>query len=804
MLTDFRFALRLLRKSPGFTLVAVLTLALGIGANTAIFTVFDALLLKPLPFAKPEQLVRIYNTGPQLDEAPISPANFLDWQQQNRVFQEIAAYTGNVFTMLGGEVPERLPGARVSAGFFNLLGVQPSLGRSFRGEEDAYGRNQVVILSHQLWQKRFGGRNDIIGQSLTLNDKSLTIVGVMPADFTYPDPQIQLWTPMAFSPAERAVRDTNYLSVIGRLKDGVSLEQARAQMNLLARQIAQQHPELNAGDALKLVSLTEATVGEIRPVLYVLLGAVGLVLLICCANVANLLLARAAQRQKEMAIRTAIGANQTQLVRLLLVESMLLAVIGGSLGCLLAFWGIDLLVALKPENLPRLDQVGIDWSVLLFTGGISLTTGLLFGLAPALQATHPQLNEMLKEGDRSGTSGPARHRVRDLLVVSEVALSLVLLVAAGLLIRSFVRLLEVDPGFRPDHVLTVSIPLPVSRYPEAAQEAAFFQRLLERVHELPGVRAAGAVTDVPLFGGSSTGFDVEGRPLAAPNERPMTDFRSATPDYFRAMGIDLAAGRAFTTNDNADAPPVAVINETLARRYFGKENPIGKRIGLSRPIDWREIVGVVHDVRNYGLASEVKPECYLPYLQNGPDYLAGSASWMVMVVRTESDPLGYVAAIKEALQKIDKDQPIASTKPMTAYLAQSIAQRRFNMLLLAVFAGLALLLAAVGIYGVISYSVAQRQREVGIRMALGARPGHVLALIVRQGMRPALLGLVAGIFAAAGLTRFMRSLLFQVSANDPLVFIGVALVLALVAAAACFLPARRAAYLDPVVTLRSE
>ena len=517
-------------------------------------------------------------------------------------------------------MPERLLGARVSAGFFNLLGVQPSLGRPFRGEEDAYGRNQVVILSHQLWQKRFGGRNDIIGQSLTLNDKSLTIVGVMPADFTYPDPQIQLCNPIAFSPAERVMRDTNYLSVIGRLKDGVDLEQARAQMNLLARQIAQQHPELNAGDALKLVSLTEATVGEIRPVLYVLLGAVGLVLLICCANVANLLLARAAQRQKEMAIRTAIGANQTQLVRLLLVESMLLALIGGLLGCLLAFWGIDLLVALKPENLPRLDHVRIDWSVLLFTGGISLTTGLLFGLAPALQTTHPQLNEMLKEGDRTGTSGPARHRVRDLLVVSEVALSLVLLVAAGLLIRSFVKLLEVDPGFRPDHVLTVSIPLPVSRYPEAAQEAAFFQRLLERVRELPGVGAAGAVTDVPLFGGSSTGFDVEGRPPAAPNERPMTDFRAATPDYFRVMGIDLAAGRDFTTNDKADAPPVAVINETLARRYFGKENPIGKRIGLSRPTDWREIVGVVHDVRNYGLASEVKPECYLPYLQNGPDY----------------------------------------------------------------------------------------------------------------------------------------------------------------------------------------
>jgi ABC-type antimicrobial peptide transport system permease subunit len=733
-MTDLRFAFRQLRKSPGFTIAATLVLALGIGANTAIFTVFDAVLLKPLPFVRPEQLVRIYNTGPQLDRAPVAPANFLDWQQQNRVFQQVAAYSGNDYTLLGRDVPERLLGARVSVSFFDLLRVQPALGRSFHADEDVYGHHQVVILSHQLWQKRFGGRKDIVGQSLTINDKSLTVAGVMPAGFTFPNPEIQMWTPMAFSPAEKVVRDTNYLSVIARLKDGVSLEQASAQMNLLARQIAQQHPELNAGDKLKLVSLTEATVGEIRPVLLVLLGAVGLVLLICCANVANLLLARAAQRQKEIAIRSAVGATRIQLVRQLLAESFLLAVLGGVLGCLFAGWGIDLLLSLKPANLPGLDQIRIDWPVLLFIGAISLVTGLLFGLVPALQTTNPRLNEMLKEGDRSGTSGPARHRVR----------------------------------------------------------------------ELPGVGSAGAVTDVPLFGGSSTGFDVEGRPLAKPNDRPMTDFRSATPGYFKTMGIDLIAGRAFTPNDKADAPQVAIINETLARRYFGNENPIGKRIGLSRPIDWREIVGVVRDVRNYGLAEEVKPECYLPYLQNAPDYLAGSASWMVMVVRTESDPLGYVVPIKETLHKIDKDQPIASIKPMTAYLAQSIAQWRFNMLLLAVFAGLALLLAAVGIYGVISYSVAQRQREVGIRMALGARPGHVLALIVRQGMRPALLGLVAGIFAAAGLTRFMRSLLFQVSANDPLVFIGVALVLALVAAAACFIPARRAAHLDPVVTLRSE
>jgi len=803
-MNDLRFAFRKLWKSPGFTFVAVLTLALGMGANTAIFTVFDAVLLRPLPFVKPEQLLRIYTAGPELDRGPVSPANFLDWKEQNHVFQQIAAYSGNDYTMLGRDLPERLLGARVSAGFFELLGVQPSLGRFFREEEDVDGRNQVVVLNHEFWETRFGARRDIIGQTRTLNDKSFTVVGVMPAGFTYPSPKIQFWTPMAFSPAEKVMRDTNFLSVVARLKEGVTLEQASTQMNLLARQIAQQHPELNTGERLELVSLREATVGDIRAILWVLLGAVGLVLLICCANVANLLLARAAQRQKEIAVRSALGATRTRLVRQLLIESLLLALFGGALGCVFARWGIDLLLVLKPANLPQLDQVRIDWAVLAFTGCISLATGLAFGLVPALQATNPDLNDMLKEGDRGGTGGPARHRVRDLLIVSEVALSLVLLVGAGLLIRSFVRLLAVDPGFRPEHILAVSIPLPASRYPAPAQEAAFFQRLLERVRELPGVRSAGTVTDVPLFGGSSTGFDVEGRPLAQPNERPMTEFRSASSGYFQTMGIDLVAGRTFTPDDKADAPPVALINETLARRYFGKENPLGKRIGLSRPTDWREIVGVVRDVRNYGLAEDVKPECYLPYLQNAPNYLAGSASWMVMVVRTESEPLGYVAAIMGALHKIDPDQPIASIRPMTAYLAQSVAQRRFNMLLLAVFAGLALVLAAVGIYGVISYSVAQREREVGIRMALGAQAGDVLALIVRQGMRPALLGLFAGVLVAAAMTRFMRNLLFQVSAIDPFVFGAVAFVLTLVAALACLIPARRATRVDPAVALRSE
>jgi predicted permease len=804
MLNDFRYTFRTLLKSPLFSIVAIVTLALGIGANTAIFTVVDAVLLRPLPFPHPQELIRIFGTGPQLDKAPISPANFLDWKQQNRAFERIAAYTDEVFTLLGAEGPERLRVERVSSDFFDLLSVSASRGRSFTTEEDDYGRNQVVVLSYDFWQTRFGGRSDIVGQILVLNDKPFTVVGVMPAGFSFPDRRIQLWTPMSFTPAEKALRDTNYLSTIGRLKSGVNVERAAAEMNALAKQIAQQHPELNTGDSLKLLTLSDVVIGDVRPLLLVLLAAVCCVLIICCANVANLLLARATGRHKEIAIRSAIGASRSRVVRLLLVESTVLGLIGGLCGCLLAIWGIDLLIALRPTGLPRLDEIGMNWRIFGFTGGVSLVCGFLFGLAPALQASTSQLSDILKQGDRTGTASPARSRMRSLLVGSEVALSLVLLVGAALLIRSFGRLLDVDPGFNPANVLTVSIPLSLSRYGDAQQQSAFFQRLLKQVGERPGIQAAAVVTDLPLFGGSSTGFDVSGRPLAAPTERPLTEYRSASPEYFRTMGIDLIAGRAFTDEDKAGAPGVAIINQTLARRYFGNENPIGKRIGLSRPIDWREIVGVVRDVRNYGLAADVKPECYVPYLQNLADYLAGSAAWMMMVVRTESAPSGYVAAIKREIQLIDKDQPISSMKPMMAYLEESIAQRRFNMLLLGLFATLALVLAAIGIYGVISYSVAQRTREFGIRIALGAGRADILALMTRQGMGPALLGLVIGLAAAAATTRFMASLVFQVSVTDPMIFAVVALVLALVALAACLLPARRASRVDPIEALRYE
>ena len=804
MIQDFRYAVRALLRSPVFTIVGVLTLGLGIGANTAIFTVVDAVLIRPLPFHQPQQLVSIFSTSAQLDQGPVSPANFLDWRKQARSFERMAAYTGDVYTLLGGETPERLRGQRVSWDFFQLLGVLPSTGRAFTQEEEEYGKSPVIILSHELWQTRFGGQPNVVGQTLLLNDKAFTVIGIMPKGFTFPDPRIQLWTPICFTPEEKNIRDTNFLSCIGRLKPGIELKTAAAEMGALARQIAQQYPELNAGASVRVMPLRDVEVGDARPLLILLLAAVVFVLIICCANVANLLLVRAAGRHKEIAIRSAIGASRAQVIRFLLIESVLLGIVGGAFGCLLAFWGIDLLLAFRPANLPRLDEIAVNWRVVAFTGAVSLGSGLLFGLAPALQAGTTQLNDVLKQSDRTGTATPARSRIRHILVASEVGLSLLLLIGAALLIRSFGRLLDVDPGFKPNNVLTVSIPLPASRYADGQKQAAFFQRLAKQVSELPGVKAAGVVTDLPLFGGSSTGFDISTRPPWSPTDRPLTEFRSASGGYLQAMGIELIAGRTFSEQDRQGAPPVAIINQTMAKRYFGGESPIGKRIGLSRPTDWREIVGVVRDVKNYGLAAEVKPECYVPYLQNGPDYLAGSASWMMLVVRTEGDPAGYINAIKHEVQLIDKDQPISSIKPMTAHLADSIAQRRFNMFLLGVFAALALLLAAVGIYGVVSYSVAQRTREFGIRMALGAGRSDILQLTTRQGMKPALIGLGVGLVAALATTRFMASFVFQVSVTDPIIFGLVAFVLVMVALIACVLPAYRASRVNPVVALRYE
>ena len=804
-MNDLRFALRQLRKSPGFTLIAVITLALCIGANTAIFSVVNAVLLRPLPYPHSEQLVRVFGSQPQLALAPSSPANFLEWKEENQVFERIGTYVGQGFNLLGGDKPERVIGARVSADLLPLLGVQPALGRLFTNDEDQEGRGQVVIVSHDFWRSRFGGGPNIVRQTITLNDRPYTVIGVMPPGFAFPSTRTQVWVPIAFNAAERKTRDTNFIDVIARLKPGVSIEQARANMNAVARSQTERYPKTNTGVGVKVVSLQEHIVGNVRPMLVVLLGAVAFVLLIACANVANLLLARAAARQREMAIRGALGASRSRVVRLLLTESVLLAVVGGAFGLLLAFWSLGLLVSLKPANLPRLAEIGVDRTVFLFTLAVSVVTGLLFGVAPALQVSKMDLNEGLKESSLGGTDSPRRHRLRALLVVSEVALSLVLLVGAGLMIRSFSRLLAVDPGFKADHVLTAFVSLPVSKYPKREEQTAFFDRLLERLRNVPGVSAAGLVTDIPLYGGSSTGFDVDGRPEALPGQRPMTDYRLINADYFAAMGMKLVKGRAFSRYDTEAAPGVVIINETMATRFFAGEDPIGRRLDLSGdPKDLRDIVGVVGDVRNYGVDEEVKPEVYVPFLQSAPDYLSGVVSAVTIVVRSAIEPTALAAALREQVQALDKDQPVSELRTMEWYLADSMAQRRFNMLLLGAFAGVALVLAAVGIYGVIAYTVTQRTHEMGIRIALGAKGGDILRLVFGNAMATTLTGIALGLSAAFALTRLLRSLLYQVSPTDPVVFAAIPLLLLSVAVIATYLPARRATLVDPIEALRAE
>jgi len=793
----------MLAKSPAFSLIAILTLGLAIGANSAIFSVVNAVLLRPLPYPHSEQLVRVFGKQPQLDLAPNSPANFLEWKEENQVFERIGTYVGQGFNLLGGDKPERVIGARVSADLLQLLDVQPALGRLFTNDEDQEGRGQVVILSHDFWRNRFGGDANTVRQTITLNDRPYTVIGIMPAGFAFPSTRTQVWVPVAFNAAERKTRDTNFIDVVARLKPGVSIEQARANMNAVARSQTERYPKTNTGIGVKVVSLQEHTVGDVRPMLVVLLGAVAFVLLIACANMANLLLARAAARQREMAIRGALGASRSRVVRLLLTESVLLAVVGGAVGLLIAIWSLDLLVSLKPANLPRLAEIGVNRTVFLFTLAVSVLTGLLFGVAPALQVSKMDLNEGLKESSHGGTDSPRRQRMRALLVVSEVALSLVLLVGAGLMIRSFSRLLAVDPGFKADHVLTAFVSLPVSKYPKREEQTAFFDRLLERLRIVPGVSAAGLVTDIPLYGGSSTGFDVEGHPEAAPGTRPMTDYRLINSDYFSAMGMKLVKGRAFSRYDTEAAPGVVIINETMAARYFAGEDPIGRRLDLSGdPKDLREVVGVVGDVRNYGVDAEVKPEVYVPFLQSAPGYLSSVVSALTIVVRSAIEPTALAAALREQVQALDKDQPVSEIRTMEWYLGDSMAQRRFNMLLLGAFAGLALVLAAVGIYGVIAYTVTQRTHEMGIRIALGAKGGDILRLVFGNAMATTLTGIALGLGAAFALTRLLRSLLYQVSPTDPVVFAAIPLLLLSVAVIATYLPARRAMKVDPITALR--
>jgi putative ABC transport system permease protein len=802
---DLRYGVRMLWKNPGFTVVAVVALALGIGANSAIFSVVNTVLLRPLPYKDPERLVMVWEdrTAKGYPRDTPAPANYVDWRDQNKVFEGMAAIASHSLNLTGSGEPERIEGKRVSASFFPLLGVEPLFGRTFTPEEDQPGANRVVVLSHGLWQRRFGSDRGILGRQLTLNGESATVVGVMPQHFQFPTREDELWVPIAFTPQQAAARQSHYLQVIARMKPGVTLEQAQAEMSTIGARLQQQYPAQNTDLGVAVVPLHEQLVGDIRPALLVLLGAVGFVLLVACANVANLLLARAAVRQKEIALRVALGASRVRLVRQFLTESVLLAALGGFVGLLLSLWGVNLLKAFIPENISQAKDIAVDAKVLGFTLLVSLLTGLIFGLAPVSQASNFNLNETLKEGGRDSVAGRRGNRIRSLLVVAEVAVSLVLLIGAGLLINSFLRLRNVDPGFRADNLLTMRVVLPETKYPDQARRAAFYTELVRRVESLPGVQSAAVTNWIPLVKqGDSSGISIEGKPDPGPGQNPSAVTRVVSPHYFQTMGVELLQGRRLGEQDRADAPRVVVISETMARKFWPGEEALGKRVTMggpaNAPVPWMEVVGVVRDVRQFELTAEPKPQMYVPYEQ--PVFFRPSH----LVLKTNVEPAGLAAAVRKTVWEIDKDQPVSNVSTMEEVLSESISRQRFSMLLFGIFAAVALVLAAVGIYGVMSYSVAQRTHEIGIRMALGAQRGDVLKLAVGHGLKLVLVGVALGLGAAFALTRVMSSLLFGVSPTDPATLAIISLVLIGVALLASYVPARRATKVDPMVALRYE
>ena len=798
---DLRYGLRSLLKKPGFTATAVIALALGIGANTAIFSVINGVLLRSLAYANPDSIVMVWERSVARSDHRnvVSPANFLDWQKQSTSFAHMAAIAEQRVNLTGGTgEPEEIKVQVVTQPFFAALGVQPLVGRSFIPEEDRVGNDLVIVLSDELWRNRFGADPAIVGKQVTISGRQRTVIGVMPPGFHFLDNQVKAWLPFALDPAVNYREASGrYLRVVARLKPGVSLQQAQAEMTGIARQLEQMHVKYNTGWGVNVVPMHEQVVGEIRPILIVLLAAVAFVLLIACANVANLLLSRAASRQRELALRAALGASRMRLVRQMLTESLLLAVMGGVVGVFLAYWGIRLLIAFGPDNIPRLSEITIDPRVLAFTFGISLLTGVLFGLVPALQASRPDLNDALKEGSRGSTGGRSR-TLRNVFVVAEVSLALVLLIGAGLMIRSFMRLQSVQTGFQPENVLTMRVQLPRAKYAEPHQKVEFFKQAEQRIAALPGVQSVGAISYLPLTGPAARdGFKIVGQPDPAPGQEPPCEVRVITPTYFQAMGIPLLKGRLLDQRDGKE-PKVLLINETLAKRYFPNEDPIGKRIAVSwsdGEID--EIVGVVGDIREGALNKDPEPAVYWPH----PREPYGG---MALVVRASGDAARLGTAVQKEIRALDPEQPVADVRTMEQVIARSIARPRFNMLLLAIFAGVALLLASVGLYGVMNYSATQRIHEVGIRMALGATRTDIMRLIVGNGMLLTLIGIAIGVAASIGLTRVMQSFLFGIGATDAVTFIGVSALLIVVALLANYIPAHKATRVNPTIALRYE
>ena len=804
---DIRFGVRMLANKPGVTVIAVIALALGIGASTAIFSVVNSVLLRALPYPNGNRLVMIWeqNRPRSRDRNVVSPANFQDWREQSQVFEGMAAFFASPFNLTGLGDPEEATGMAASTELFDVLGAHAMLGRTFTKEDGVQGKDNVAVLTYGFWQKHFGGERNVVGKTFALDGQTHTVIGVMPEGFdffvkenSFVKKSPEFWLPLVFSPNSR-VRAGRFLSAIGVLKPGVTFDQAKAEMNALGARLEQQYPDFNKGWGITLVPLHTQFSGDLKPALMILLGAVGFVLLIACANVANLLMARSVARQKEFAIRAALGAGRSRIIRQLLTESLLLALTGCLIGLLLTRWGIDALLAISPRDLLSLTTVNIDKRVLGFALVLSVLTSLIFGLLPALESSRPKTNEALKEGGR-GTTGGRSHRVLNWFVVAQVALSLMLLVGSGLMIKSLMRLQSVDPGFDPNNLLLVSISLPRATYPDAPRKIDFFQQLLAHVRQLPGVRAAGAASGPPFAGlPAATGFDIEGQPPLPSSQQPVTDVRVVEQDYFRTMGIPLLKGRTFTDREVEHESHVVVISEALARRHFANENPLGKRItiDMKEKNDPCEIVGVVGDVKWKGLDLPTRSMIYWPHAEL-------PYSSMTLVIKTGGDPVSMAGAIQREVRALDKEQPISEMRAMKELLADSISRARFATLLLSIFAVVAFMLASVGIYGVMSYSVTQRTNEIGIRIALGASERSVLGLVLKRGLILAVSGVVLGLIGSIALTRLMTNLLFGVSATDPLTFTLVPILLTAVTLVATYIPARRATKVDPLVALRYE